>query len=144
MHKELYFAEQRRVIAELIDRSIILIASDPDAEVLKYGWVCFEPEAHALHYIYVKLTVRSNPQVDFGHIGSRLMEAAYPQFRRRPFFYTHHTEIMKYLKEKWNGIYNPYLLMKGKDDENIKDRTKEEDNVRTAQEGSGRGHINRG
>ena len=112
MDIELYFAEQRRLIDRLLERSIVLVARDPDDEVLRYGWIAFEQSPPTLHYVYVKYPIRSTATCRRG-LGTQLMEAFHPGFGKDMFFYTHQTYSMSFLKDKWKGIYNPYILMEG-------------------------------
>lgn len=63
-----YFAEQEPRIHRLIDRSIVLVASNPADPWHAYGFVVAEPPG-LLHYVYVKPMYRRQK------VASRLLKA---------------------------------------------------------------------
>lgn len=113
IEREVFNIEQRARINRLVTRphSRIFIACDAVQQRQIRGWVCFEaPQSDdgvpILHYVCVQ------PAFQMQGIGSALVELARATARDRsvPMWATHETQPMRHIREKWNLLYNPYLL----------------------------------
>lgn len=113
---KLYYYYHRRLIAELMDRSVVLVLCETRDEDQIVGWVCAERTDQALlvHYVYVKRDFR-------GHgFASKLMQVLVDAEQPAAVFYTHKTFAVRDYRDRYKGkedqwpmkdwIYCPYLL----------------------------------
>jgi hypothetical protein len=56
----IYYFGQHKVISDILKRSLVMLAIDPEDHEHIYGWVCYEPRElmTGLHYVYVKHAFR--------------------------------------------------------------------------------------
>jgi ribosomal protein S18 acetylase RimI-like enzyme len=102
-----YYANHKKVIQSLLNKSQVVIACNPDDETQILGYVCFTPGPLTfVHYLYVKVPYRKLS------IGKSLMLVATTEHSPTlPILATHVTNIWNtVLKVKWNMFYNPYIL----------------------------------
>lgn len=100
--QDIYFSYQPKVIANIMHReasSAFVVMANDDSDVL-IGHMVIEPDT--LHYIYVKRA--------FNRLGvsSFLLDAS--PFRIAGAFATHITNSGKSLMNRYQLVYNPYLL----------------------------------
>ena len=102
---EVYFKNHKVIVENILKRSRVLIACNPEDEDQIYGYIVYEPiidDITVLHYVYVKFTYRK-----LG-IARTIVEGSIDI--KNPILYTHHTETVKRIKDKLDLIYDPYRL----------------------------------
>lgn len=101
-----YFAGQNKLAIQLLGKSRCYVAANPDNLEQIFGWILFEKLAgtEVMHYIYVK-----HPYRRYG-IGSQLLKMMRSDVIE-PCIATFWTNYMDFIKDKWNVVYNPYLLL---------------------------------
>lgn len=92
MDNDAYFAAVKPRLIEILSRSPVLVASNPEDPWQVYGWIAAEPDV--LHYVYVKSVYRK-----FG-IGRQLFDAV-----GRPSQCTHTGWMFPKLKDSWGLRY---------------------------------------
>ena len=92
----MYFKEQHKLIEQIITRSTVLVAVNPEDQSQIYGWICADTAGAVpiIHYLYVK-----HPYRKFG-LGRMLVDL----ISTEPFIYTHDTG-----KKFTSGVYCPYM-----------------------------------
>lgn len=117
--KDVYRVEQRDRVRRLVVRSKLLCAVDPEKQDRIKAWVCFEVPAVMkpgrfviLHYVSV------HPSLQNMGLGRELVTLARSlnSAPDDPLWTTHMTYPMRRLMDRWNLIYNPYLLEVKPDD----------------------------
>lgn len=113
-----YNLYQRRIIDDIVARpNAVGVIAHPQGDVdVIIGWIIFEVDdpLRVVHYIYVKEAFRR-----LG-IAKRILSATVNDFS-----YTHLTErARKIMDGRRNYNYNPWLLMKGCNDESQFSRTR--------------------
>lgn len=91
---EIYYANHARVVEHMIQTCTILVACDPTAPYVTYGYICYQPEL--IHYIYVKYPFRKLK------IATILLESS---LLKPPYIITH---LTKAINLDINVVYNPY------------------------------------
>lgn len=104
---DLYFPNQQKVFEEILTRSMIAIACDPEHEDQIFGWGCCEyvaPEHAVLHYLYVKFPFRRNG------LAKDIIAAL---IHENCLFveYSHNTHASNLITKGYQ--YNPFYLFKG-------------------------------
>lgn len=116
IEREVFNIEQRARINRLISRpaSRVFVACDAEKTEQIRGWVCFEPPLRddgfaILHYVCVQ------PSHQQQGIGTALVNVARQTAKDADamMWATHETQPMRHIREKWNLLYNPYLLEVG-------------------------------
>lgn len=109
--KEIYYKCQARVIENLLKNCGVSIACNPEDNEQIFGYVVYSPSnigVSIIHYIYVK-----HPYRRLG-IATTLKEYVKHETchdNALPLVATHETGMLKTtFAEKWNIIFNPYLL----------------------------------
>ena len=116
---DLYFRFHRRIVAELLQRSLVAVLCEREDENQIVGWACAERSeegALLVHYVYVKHDFR---RAGFAKaLIDMLIESEDPV----AIFYTHKTRAVMEYRERYQAegrvvdwplkewIYNPYLL----------------------------------
>ncbi len=105
MTNTVYFEAHHAVIDDLINRSQLVIACNPEDQTQIYGYIVAEVinGIFTVHYTYVKHTYRK-----LG-IANLLLSA----FDRDPSLlacYTHHTYFAERIANSKNLLYHPYLI----------------------------------
>lgn len=105
MTNEVYFAEQHRLIENLVTSCKVIIACNEQDPKHLYGWICAGDTdgIFTLHYIYIKQAFRKMGLAKMlleicGHDGSTMG------------IYTHHTLPMKFWAGRYILLYQPYVL----------------------------------
>jgi GNAT superfamily N-acetyltransferase len=100
--RDVYLREYHRVVKELILRSKTLVACDPLAPDVIWGFIVFEEKSHSLvlHYLYVKQVNRR------AGIGRRLVETAI-SMANKPLEHSHRTEVGRAVARKFNSKFHP-------------------------------------
>lgn len=113
IEREVFNIEQRARINRLVQRSTarVFVACDAEDKNKIRGWICFETP-RGEHVIPVIHYVCIQPAHQQQGIGTALVElarqtASDPQAHM---WTTHETQPMRHIREKWNLLYNPYLL----------------------------------
>lgn len=106
MANPVYFTNHTHVIANLVARSNVIIAHNPEFPDQIYGYIVFEcPEDVAIiHYIYVKFPYRKFK------IGSTLFRFAQPNDKEFSLI-THLPRNYEGLSAKYNLIYDLYKMI---------------------------------
>jgi GNAT superfamily N-acetyltransferase len=113
IEREVFNIEQRARINRLVSRphSRVVIACDAQDRDKIRGWLCFEgPQGDdgmpIVHYVCVQ------PAYQLQGIGTGLVALARQAARdpELPMWSTHETAPMRHIREKWNLLFNPYLL----------------------------------
>jgi len=116
IEREVFNIEQRARINRLVSRpsSRVFIACDAEHTTQILGWVCFEAPRQndsfaVLHYVCIR------PSHQMQGIGTALVNLARQTTKdtEQPMWTTHETQPMRHIREKWNLLYNPYLLEVG-------------------------------
>jgi GNAT superfamily N-acetyltransferase len=116
IEREVFNIEQRARINRLVSRphSRVFVACDAEDTHQIRGWVCFEaPQSDdgipVMHYVCVQ------PAFQMQGIGTALVALcrATAKDSEAPMWATHETQPMRHIREKWNLLYNPYLLEVG-------------------------------
>lgn len=111
--KDVYYYYQKHIIRDLLQESHVMVAVNPDDLDQIYGYCLAQTSERGcgvIHYIFVKQSFR--------RLG--IATLLYAEARRRthtlgrdPMIATHATGVFhKELGEKYNVIYNPYLLFR--------------------------------
>jgi GNAT superfamily N-acetyltransferase len=105
------FQRHRYLVDRLVADFPPLLACDPEAPGVVYGFACAELREQAegdalqvLHFVYVRNTWRG-----LG-IGETLVRHTLPRLKTDPVFLTHPGKAVPHLKEKWKLCFNPYLV----------------------------------
>lgn len=100
----IYYAEQHKIIEDLVAANKVIIACDATDSTQLYGYICAgEVEGFIVcHYVYVKHTYRNMG------IGKELLKQANHDPAKAG-LYTHHTKIADRLAPRYNLVYHPYL-----------------------------------
>ena len=106
MVNDVYFSNHKAIIQKLLesDSTVCTLLVNPDDYMHYYGYVCYTllPSSKILHYVYVKYNYRK-----FG-LAKRLLNAVLVD--DKPNIITHIPRNFNKLHEKYNLIYNPYIL----------------------------------
>lgn len=105
-----YFYNHHKILEEVLPRSMVLVACNPDNPDDIYGWCCYEMTSNAaiVHFVYVKTQHRRQ------RIAHRLVEMIEGHENPSAYVYTHRTPLVKkilreaQLPKSW--VYNPYTL----------------------------------
>lgn len=104
---DIFFTNHKLIVKGLIsDPNVnLLLAVNPENSSQIYGFACVEstPTVSTVHYVYVKYNFRK-----FGIAGG-LVRAIEPQIEKIRFF-THLPREWRDIVQKYNVVYNPYLL----------------------------------
>lgn len=108
----IYFSNHKRIIAKLLTTPGvgILLAANQDSPDQIFGYVVFQQNTSGIstvHYIYVKAPYRK-----FG-IGTNMIAMVRDvtnHDKDLPMLVSHATDAFAALKDRWNIVYNPYLL----------------------------------
>jgi len=113
IEREVFNIEQRARINRLVTRAasrIFVACCIADAQLIR-GWICFEAPQSSdgipiLHYVCV------HPAHQMRGIGTALVALCRNTANdaEAPMWSTHETQPMRHIREKWNLLYNPYLL----------------------------------
>lgn len=103
--KQIYFDSHKKIIDKILEQSTCLIAANPDDEDQIFGYVIFDnyKKLQILHYVYVKAPYRR-----LG-IASLLKKLAFKL--PHAIVTSHHTRMSMVLRDKWNLVFNPYILL---------------------------------
>ena len=111
MNKEIYYDNQKEVIAYLLDNSFVLVAHNPQDSNQIFGYIVAQPTSQGIgiiHYCFVKQPFRN-----LG-IATMLLNEAKAQVGHNPTMpmaCTHATGVFHgVLSKKYNIMYNPYLI----------------------------------
>lgn len=101
----LYHRMFRPIVVNILTRSSVIIATNPDDDQHIYGYAVVEytDTDTILHYAYTKYTFRR-----FG-VCTQLLEFAVPKLREVPTFITSIGKTFPALQDKFNLAYNPFL-----------------------------------
>ncbi len=107
---ETYYKHHQILIGTLARHARIAVACDAKEPRVILGWACAEPRGSdgmfIVHFVYVKKTYRRYD------IARKLVNAL--QYRSgEPVYCTHWSWYMPFIRERFNLIYNPYLLCIG-------------------------------
>lgn len=80
----------------------ILVACDPGDYDQTFGYIMFSDGV--LHWLYSKYDFRK------AGVATRLMENAFPNFKKNPIDYTIKTSAIRHLVEKWKLRFNSHHL----------------------------------
>lgn len=118
VNKDIYYQNQKEVIAYLLNNSYTIVAHNPEDKDHIFGYIVCQPSQSnvaIVHYCFVKLPFRN-----WG-IGSMLLEEAKNYTghdRRYPICATHATGVFhSVLAEKYNAMFNPYMVYRSLIDE---------------------------
>lgn len=102
-HKNtIFFAEYKKVIDLLLEKSDVLIAHVPESEETILGYMVFEPQV--LHYIYIKGS--------FWNLGLG-RDFLFKNFSWNPIIYTHETfRAAQIIGKNSDFVHNNLLLFK--------------------------------
>jgi len=103
LEKYWYFAAGTALLSRILFDSQMLVGSNPSNSDQIFGYVVFNRDNRALHFIYVKKNFRR------AKIATRLMEAAFENFDE-PILYTTKTTAIVHYEKRWNLEYGPHLL----------------------------------
>lgn len=108
--REIYTLNQHDIITHLLARCEVIVAHQYDAPENLFGYLIYQKVdgVFVIHYAYVKQTFRN-----LG-VFSSLLKAAKYYHTMTAGFYTHSTKAMQHIEQKFNLIYNPYLLINPK------------------------------
>jgi len=111
MVNDVYYGGHKRVIARLLSTSLAIVAVNPEDPDQIYGYIVYAEAAGVpvVHYVYVKQPYRRHG------IASQLfalVRKSYPQTGDLPALATHATDYYDKLRDKWNLLYNPYVVEK--------------------------------
>ena len=100
----LYYKHLRPLVVNILTRSSVFVAANPDDLGQIYGYVVVEYTEHdtILHYAYTKYTFRR-----FG-VCKQLLEFAIPELGKTPIFATFAGKQYPALKDRFNLAYNPF------------------------------------
>lgn len=103
MTNDVYFATQKAIIHNCLQRGNVLLAVDTEDPSSIFGYICYEPQL--VHFIYVKYPFRK-----LG-IAKKLFAEAQIDLTN-PIIVTHWTFASQQYQQKSNNlIYNPLLAM---------------------------------
>lgn len=104
--KQIYFGNHKRIIAKILDKSTCLIAANPEDDNHILGYIVFDKHngLKILHYIYVKAPYRRLGIANF------LRKFAFTN-ESHPIVTSHYTRMSSILKDKWQLVFNPYILI---------------------------------
>lgn len=108
---DVYFKQHRSLIIDMLSDGVTIVACNPDSTDQIFGWVNAIPSEVGItvfNYVYVK-----HPYRRLG-IGGMLRREALHKCNHDmelPALATHSTRMLiDLLSDKWNIIYNPYLI----------------------------------
>jgi ribosomal protein S18 acetylase RimI-like enzyme len=106
IENEIFFKNHTKLLDKILKVSEVFIACNPEDEDQIFGYVVRQKlgEISIIHYIYVKHTYR---RLGFGNMMMDLFKAG----QDIPHVTTHHTRMMDVVGEKWNLVFDPYLLL---------------------------------
>lgn len=98
-----FFTEHHKVLERILKHAQVIIACSNEDPMHIYGWICAEyiDGIFCLHYIYIKHSFRKMG------VGRLLFNAF--EHSDAAGIYTHHTQPMRYLGERLNLMYHPYI-----------------------------------
>lgn len=108
--EEIYFSHQEAIIDGLLNQSLVIMACSPEDDDHLLGYCIAQPSRGGvcvIHWINVKLTYRKMG------IGRMLLDEARARCNSRndlPTVMTHISADYKWLKDKWDLVYSPYLI----------------------------------
>lgn len=100
LDKNWFTSAQHALISQLLERSTVVIAHDPEDENQIYGYMVCEPKKNILHWVYVKQLFRR------AHIGTRLLEKALSD----DIVASIRTPTINSLSEKWNITFRTHAI----------------------------------
>lgn len=113
MDKDRYYNGQKLMISQCLERSVVLVAVNPEDAFQIFGYVVGEPGL-VVHYLYVKEPFRRMG------IATLLVDGLKKQCNwtpNDPIIATHGTSVFHdVIAEKYGVEYDPYLLMTGMTD----------------------------
>ncbi len=110
MPAQIYYDNHKRVVAQLLHDSSVLVAANPDDPDQIFGYVVYQPtlgHVAVLHWLYVKHTYRR-----LG-IGGEVFRTALRLAQHDdtlPVVGTHFTTLWSALADKWRLVFNPYVI----------------------------------
>lgn len=101
-----YYHYHHKILEELIPRSLVLVACDPEDTGYIYGWACAEVVDTALvvHYVYVRYDWRRKG------VAKAMMDVLMDAESPPAVIHTHRTHTARKILRNKTWIYNPYML----------------------------------
>ena len=96
-----YLQQQKRLIEALVAPGRVVIAASPKGEPY-YGFICWQEDPRALHYIYVR-----NPWRQKGIATGMMKYAGFLDGEKT--VGTSWTRCCPHYRHKWRLVYNPFL-----------------------------------
>jgi len=105
MNRDTYFTKQATLIGRLLRAGATLVVVCPvETPDQVLGWVCCEPAARVLHFIYVGGLYRREG------LGAFMMRSMFNDLGDDPITVTHWTRCVPFYLKKWGLRYDPYAL----------------------------------
>lgn len=106
---QIYFANHKKVVAQLLKDSGIVIAANPESTDQIFGYGVYQPSTGGvtvLHYIYVKHPYR---KLGIGRDVVQMIRRLSNHDDALPMVASHIGSSWDAIREKWNLVYNPYV-----------------------------------
>lgn len=107
---QVFYANHKKVIAKILSEAGVLLACNPECTEQILGYGVYQPtsgKVAVLHYLYVKHPYR-RLGIATGLFRTMLHLAEHDTMF--PVVASHATSAWWHLKDKWNLIYNPYVI----------------------------------
>lgn len=107
---QIFYDNHKRVLARILGESGVVVACNPESPEQIFGYGVYQPtSAHVavVHFVYVKHPFR---RLGIGRAIHQTALRLAEHDDSLPSVATHITSAWEVLREKWNMVYNPYMI----------------------------------